>query len=367
MSLKKNNAKKSSEVKKSKYSASALSKAELLASKQNKLDMNYLLKWHYGLWQSVTNRLDNLSHSCLFYGIKGIAKADFVGYLTKRMLCSEPKNNLYCNNCLSCSAFDNNEHLDLLCILGRKDVIKIDDIRQISEFVNLTTNISDRKIIIIEEAQNITIQAANALLKSLEEPPEKCYFFLTSSYQMQILPTIRSRCTQIFMSHPDYNSSLEFLKEQVVQNKATYLKESLNLSQGAPLKALDLIQNDTIVILNRLVDTIGQIILKKTPYTFKDDLIKDDPFVFIDIFLSLINNVLKIKLLNNYNGLEHNESNKKLYFIANQLSISLIFLSYDELIDLKRLIVANIAVNTKMSIERILSRFYGIYEKKAIV
>jgi DNA polymerase III delta prime subunit len=104
-------------------------------------------------------------------------------------------------------------HVDFLH-LNSPDILKIDEIRELIQFANQTSRLGQYKVILIENAERMNTAAANALLKTLEEPPGQMLMLLTTQHPHILLPTIRSRCQMIRCDSPTAPSnSQEYLSE----------------------------------------------------------------------------------------------------------------------------------------------------------
>jgi len=110
---------------------------------------------------------------------------------------------LVCNNktscgvCESCKLAAGGSHPDIITVLPEKKQIGVDDIRQVIKSISIKPYMADKKVVIIPDADGITPEAQNALLKVLEEPPPYGAFLLLSATPERLLPTIRSRCTEL--------------------------------------------------------------------------------------------------------------------------------------------------------------------------
>lgn len=162
------------------------------------------------LTQSV--KLDKYSHSYLFLGIEGIGKKLIAREFAKMILCEGQ--NKYCNVCKSCIEFNSNNNPDFEEIIPDGNSIKIDQIRQMQKKIAEAPIISNKKVYIIDNAETMTIEAQNCLLKTLEEPPEYMCIILIGSEEESFLSTIKSRCT-ILKFEPISNQNIEnFLKKK---------------------------------------------------------------------------------------------------------------------------------------------------------
>jgi DNA polymerase-3 subunit delta' len=174
-----------------------------------------------------------LGHAYLFYGYEGSGKEAFAIELAKHLLCEKGPLQ-HCGECHSCQLTDNFWHPDLQIIFpvpsksnlktgelqshlkhkaenpfvslsfpGKNTYITIDTIRELKNFVFEQPHQSDKKIILMFDTDLLRVEAANALLKILEEPPPYVYFFLITSHISKILPTILSRCQTIHFERPE--------------------------------------------------------------------------------------------------------------------------------------------------------------------
>ena len=147
------------------------------------------------LIQVIKNALSSgkIPHAYLFSGARGVGKTTTARILAKSLNCTSLKNGEPCNVCPSCIEITNGYSLDVIEIDGASNR-GIDNMRQIKDNVTYMAMSSKYKIYIIDEVHMITKEASNALLKTLEEPPEHVIFILATTESHMVLPTIRSRC-----------------------------------------------------------------------------------------------------------------------------------------------------------------------------
>lgn len=143
--------------------------------------------------QTLANSIhnDTLSHSYLFIGIQGIGKKMLAMEFAKKILCTEREQG---NTCKSCIEFESNNHPDFMCIEPDGNTIKIEQIRFLQKKIQEKPIISNKKVYIINDAETMTSEAQNCLLKTLEEPPKFATIILIGSNENAFLPTIKSRC-----------------------------------------------------------------------------------------------------------------------------------------------------------------------------
>ena len=172
-------------------------------------------------WLQTAVETNHLGHAYLFHGEPAIGKRHTAMALTQLLHCEHPSSDSTpdaCGTCRSCHQVEQTIHPDCLIIQpedGQKQTpkIKIDQIRAIEHLVIYRPLVGSHKICLIDEAETMTIEAANALLKTLEDPPDHCLFLLISSRPEHLLPTIRSRCIALRFSPLPIKDIGEFLKQ----------------------------------------------------------------------------------------------------------------------------------------------------------
>ena len=138
-----------------------------------------------------------ISHSYMFIGQSGIGKQLFAKEFAKNILCINKKNGESCGNCKSCTQFDSLNNPDFNIIEPDGESIKIEQIRNMIQKVYEKPITSEKKVYIINDAEKMTKEAGNCLLKTLEEPPEYITIILIVFSENMMLNTIRSRCHKI--------------------------------------------------------------------------------------------------------------------------------------------------------------------------
>lgn len=162
------------------------------------------------LYKSVKDK--KTSHSYLFVGIEGIGKKEIAKEFAKMLLCIN--DNKYCNTCKSCIEFDSNNNPDFLYIEPDGNSVKIEQIRYIQRKIQEKPIISNKKVYIINDADKMTTEAQNCLLKTLEEPPEYSTIILIGSNENMFLSTIKSRCMIIHFLKIEDEKIRKYLEEK---------------------------------------------------------------------------------------------------------------------------------------------------------
>ena len=185
--------------------------------------------------QVLLNSVENnkTSHSYLFVGIEGIGKKMIATELAKMLLCLDEKK--YCNKCKSCIEFNSNNNPDFLCIEPDGNSIKIEQIRYIQKKIQEKPIISNKKVYIINDADKMTGEAQNCLLKTLEEPPEYATIILIGANENAFLTTIKSRCMIIHFNRIENDEIKRYLEENY--NMYNISQNMLETFQGSIGKA----------------------------------------------------------------------------------------------------------------------------------
>lgn len=208
-----------------------------------------MLPWLLSPWQDLLKRQSSgIPHALLMTGLKGVGKHQFSRHLAQWLLCSKARKEGLeqpCNECHSCKLWQAGSHPDYrLCEPeeGSRQ-IRVDGIRQINDFLAQTPQIGRCQVVCIRPVEVMNINAANALLKTLEEPAGESYLLLETERFGSLMPTIRSRCQRITLVPPAQEQSLAWLAEQGF-NDTALAQQALQMHQGAPLAAQQWLAND---------------------------------------------------------------------------------------------------------------------------
>lgn len=157
---------------------------------------------------------NNVLHSYLFVGIDGIGKSLFAKEFAHMILCSSNQEKP-CKTCKSCLEFQGESHPDFLQIEPEDGkTIKIEQIRYLQEKIAEKPVTSEKKVYIIQDSDKMTREAANGLLKTLEEPPSYAVLILITANESKLLATIKSRCTKIAFQSLSEEEIKTYLKTQ---------------------------------------------------------------------------------------------------------------------------------------------------------
>lgn len=206
--------------------------------------------WQQEQWQRLMHQLhqDNLPHALMLVGQEGLGLDLFAQRLALRALCQdENAGEQPCGKCPGCLQFKAGVHPDYKTVrlLEDKKKILVDQIRDLTGFMALTGGQGGGfKVIVIDPADRMNVNAANSLLKTLEEPPGKSLILLVASELHRLPATIKSRCQMIKFTRPELPESLAWLQAQQIADPELLLQ----MAQGAPIAAA---QMDDAVLLKQ--------------------------------------------------------------------------------------------------------------------
>lgn len=241
-----------------------------------------LYPWQDSAWQQLQQLRQRLPHAILFHGPEGIGKTNFAERFAQSLLCqSQTAGGHACGQCDPCGWFSQYSHPDYRRVRpemldddapegedgdtgeGKKagkaakapsKEIKIDQIRALADFMNVSTHRQGMRVILLYPAEALNTAAANALLKTLEEPPPHTMFLLVSNSLDRLLPTILSRCRKFALAMPLQEEALGWLKQQGVADADVWLSEQ----GGAPLAAQASAQGDTREVMEEFLRVLAR-------------------------------------------------------------------------------------------------------------
>ena len=180
-----------------------------------------------------------LPHALLLQGQVGLGKAALADWIARLSLCSSPTADA-CGECTSCRLFDAGTHpdLDRVGLVEEKKQIAVDDIRTMIAGLTLTSHRGGRRVAIVDPADTLNASSANALLKTLEEPPPGALLILGVSRPERLPATVASRCQRIKILPPPREAALAWLS---AVDAATDWAGPWALAAGAPVGALALV------------------------------------------------------------------------------------------------------------------------------
>lgn len=206
--------------------------------------MSSLYPWLTPLWQQWQANLqaDRFSNAALLIAEEGMGAAELVDQFSQAVMCQNYPAEA-CGFCHGCQLMQSHSHPDFHVIKPEKEgkSITVEQIRQCNRIAQESSQLSGIRLFIIEPAEAMNESAANALLKTLEEPSSSCMFLLVAHRSNALLPTITSRCQQWHLVPPSSSEVAQWLSTQNVGQVPAYVA---HLNGNAPLLALEFLQQD---------------------------------------------------------------------------------------------------------------------------
>jgi len=222
--------------------------------------------WLEPLWRQVVQAEGRRAHALLLSGAPGQGKRDFAEAYAARVLCQNPADSgEACGVCEGCRLRLSGNHPDFIRVVPEAELpeeqqsggsktkpstqIVVDQIRALRDKLSVTAHQDGTRVVLIDPAEAMNTNTANALLKLLEEPPPDTLFLLISSAPRRLLPTIRSRCQQWPFPRPQAENAEAWLKEAAGEGYTPLLA----LAGGMPLAAQRLVSKNADALRTRLV------------------------------------------------------------------------------------------------------------------
>lgn len=197
-----------------------------------------------------------MPHAYVFKGPAGIGKKLFAKGLAAALNCEGGALGRACGTCRSCRKFYSGNHPDFLVVRPDKGAIKIDQVREMCRALSYPPYESALRVVLLADVHMMRPEAANSLLKTLEEPPPGNLLILTAESSRDILPTISSRCQVVPFFALSEEQTVTILRRQEIDLDQQTALLLARLAEGSPGRALLLYHADMVAILRRLVSLV---------------------------------------------------------------------------------------------------------------
>lgn len=198
-------------------------------------------------------RASSLPQASLFTGPEGVGKQTLALSLAAGKNCKEKFENRPCGSCSSCVKIAGGNHPDIMLFYPEKRLIRIDEMRRMNKEVQFRPFEGRVRVFVVDQAETMTPEAANSILKTLEEPPESSRIILVSAFPHRLLPTVRSRCQQFSFLSLKREEIRSFLTEQALEGD-TELRSAL--ARGSIGTALELNLKEVLEDRDRVLDVL---------------------------------------------------------------------------------------------------------------
>jgi len=327
--------------------------------------MDSIYPWFKDAWIAI-HKNEKLPHALIFKGKEGIGKYDFAITFAKSYLCQNAlSNRLPCEACSSCKWFPDS-HPDFKHIAPiesedddsskrktvRKKNIVIHQIRELSEYLELSAHQEKgRRIVLIEPADSLNQAASNALLKILEEPPENTLFILVTSQTQKLIATIRSRCQLLDLRGPSFDEAKLFLDRQEIVHEESLL----SFTGGSPFNAIKELENQSERdVITQLLSQGHKIDFTKINYAILTQ--------GLDWTLNIVQKWIFDLLLSFHTQQSHyfKGQEAQIFSQTKQLNLNTLLLFASELNELKK--IASHPVNQELQLQNIFVKYKQIFE-----
>ncbi len=313
-----------------------------------------------------------ISHAYIINGEKGSGKMDMAKLAAKAMQCQNnnpsnaEKTGKPCGNCQSCKQTDSGNQPDIKYIQTTKNSLGVDDIRvYINDDVDIKPYGSPYKIYIVSGCEKMTVQAQNALLKTIEEPPKYAVFILLTTNADLFLPTILSRCVLLNTKTVKEAELIKTLQDKYDVSEYD-AKVATVFAGGNAGKAAELIESEEFKEIRKsIADTVREVAtggmdvisgeIKKLS-NFKNN--KSGLEEYLDMFIAWFKDVLKYKATNNTNDIVFQDSMPMIKQLAEQNSFEDINEIITEIMNAKSRIKSNVGFESNLEV-----MLLGIKEK----
>ena len=308
-------------------------------------------------------RQGRMPHALLVNGRPGVGKTVLVDRLAALLLCEAPAGDTACGDCSGCRLHTAGNHPDYFHITFAADektgkvssVIKVDQIRALSEGLALSHHGAGHKVAVLEPAEALNINAANSLLKTLEEPADKTVLILVSSQPGRLPATIRSRCQQVRLEAPPETVALEWLQGQYDGPQPEVF---LRLAHGAPLRALELARENALEERRARFDALLEL------RDGRADAVEvaqawagDEDLRGLRWLRGWLMDLLRIRLTGEAGGIDSVDLGERLVALASHMDCRVMFRQLDQLNRLLR--PENTSLNRQLMTEDVLLAWAG--------
>lgn len=288
---------------------------------------------HKNVIESFKKRADSgeISHAHIIVGEDGIGKSNLANKLSRIIL----------------GKFEERDYIDIINYRCKKASFGVDDVREIVDEINKKPFEGDKKVIIIYDGNKLTVQAQNALLKTIEEPPKGVYIILLCESLELILDTIKSRC-QIYKLTPLTKEDVRLYIDRI--NEDSFSQEEINAaiaySEGMPGRAEAFLRDSSLKELrNTLVDLLF-LITKSNPkelldFEAKITVFKDKKEDILNILASFVRDIIIYKEIRDGNGIINGDKIESIKKIAMEMSYKKLNNIIDKIGEARRSLLSN--------------------------
>ncbi|WP_226661264.1 DNA polymerase III subunit delta' [Microbulbifer aggregans] len=325
------------------------------------------MPWQLSQWQRLGAqwKAGRCPHALLMSGQPGLGKRRFAEAFAALLLCDQPRDGLACGECRGCQLRIAGSHPDFVRVVPEKEQgpLKVEQIRQLGDFVGRTSGREGARVVWLSPAESMNVNAANALLKNLEEPSSSVVFLLITDSPSGLLPTIRSRCQAVAFPVPPQQAALRWLGESGVEGAAAL--SVLSLAGGAPLLAVALMEPEVqevrdqfFVDLTSLAQAGNSAVALAGRWEVPGDAV--DLNLLLQFWQNLVTQMLKARSTDEIRDQQVATLLQRLPG-SGPVSLRPLFDFYDHLLKARQLLTGNSNPNRRLLMEELLIRWAKVF------
>lgn len=300
--------------------------------------------WHGDLWRQLLARRQQglLPHALLFGGRRGNGAEAFIRAFAARLLCDR-NTELACGQCKSCLLIGADTHPDLVRLEPEEGsrAIKVDQVRAVVEFAQKSAQFGGHRVVLLTPADALNVNAANALLKTLEEPGPGTVLLLQSERAQDLLATIRSRCQRIELIAPDEAAALAWLGPLAGGEAAARI--ALGLARGEPLRALELIEQGWVKQRLRLLEDLQSLVLRQQDVlTVAKHWLESGADILAEMLSLIVEDLVRVLLQQETRGLHQSDLLSRYQGMTSALELRSLLNYLQRLAQVRRELAGNI-------------------------
>lgn len=320
--------------------------------------------WQDALWQQFANRTSH-AHAYLLHGPVGIGKRVFLERLAALLLCQRKGVQEACGECKSCLLRIAGSHPDWFDLhpADDKKTVGVDDVRELIGFVSKTPQLGGRKLITVLDppAEDMTLAASNALLKSLEEPAGNTVLLLLSHQPGRLLPTIKSRCVLQASPLPDATTSLAYLRQRLPDLDVATCGQLLSLSAGSPLRAERVHAEGLLEQRALVVEGVKKLLKQQVaPSPLAESWNAVPLLALFDWFCDWVQLILRHQLTTDEAGLGAEDMAKVVQYLAQKAAQSRVLALQDWLLAQRQKVLGKAPLNRQLLLEALLVQWASL-------
>lgn len=321
-----------------------------------------VLPWQADLWQLLAGRQRH-AHAYLLHGPAGIGKRALAEQLMALLLCQRPVAQRACGTCKGCLLLAVQTHPDHYILEPEEadKAIRVDQVRQLVGFVTQTAQLGGRKVVLLEPAEAMNLNAANALLKSLEEPAGDTVLLLISHQPSRLLPTIKSRCVQQSCPLPGRQQSLDWLAAKLPDVSPEQREELLALASSSPLAAVKLHGAGVLDMRVQVVDGVKKLIKRQqTPSQLAEAWNPLSLILLFDWFCEWAHLILRFQMTGDQSGLGAADMQKVVQYLAEKTTPERLLALQDWLLAHRQKVLGKANLNRVLLLEALLVQWASL-------